>query len=115
MLPVVVYETLISLFNFYREGQVYQGMSCRQQIYKLVSTYTVEARLQAYTEGCDLSNQGNQVVITVSSQHYKVWVALRVQPIAQSSPSLESPSLESQSLESQPASAQANAAVDSAG
>ena len=87
MLPVIVHETLASLFNFYQEGQIYQGMSCQKRLYKLMSTHTIESRLQAYAVGCELSGRGNQVVITVSPKHYKVWVGLRSQPIAQ--PSLD--------------------------
>jgi hypothetical protein len=104
MLPVVIYETLISLFSFYREGHISQGMSYRRRLYKLMSTYTAEARLQAYTAGCELASQGNQVVITVSPEHYKVWIDLRAQPIAQPS--------ESRSPELQPALAELNAAAN---
>ena len=89
MLPVVLHETLTSAFSFYNEGQVYQGMSCQKRLYKLISTYTIKSRLQAYAMGCELSGHGNQVVITVSPEHYKVWVDLRSHAIAQPSPALQ--------------------------
>ena len=92
MLPVVIQESLTASFNFYREGILYQGMSCQKRLYKLISIHTVENRLQAYRSGCKLSNRGDRTVITVSAEHYKIWVELRAQAIAQPLTSLESQS-----------------------
>jgi hypothetical protein len=79
MLPFVISESLVKVFNFYQKGCVREGMSHGQYLYTLVESHTVAARLQAYTRGCELSNQGGQTIITVSDRHYKLWLELRSQ------------------------------------
>lgn len=79
MLPVAICETLIRAFNFYHEGQLQAGMSYGPKLYRLVHTYKISSRLQAYTLGCNLSKQCIRVVITVSDRRYKVWTEIRSQ------------------------------------
>jgi hypothetical protein len=83
MLPAIVQESLTASFNFYREGFLYQGMSCQKRLYKLIGIHTIENRLQAYSSGCKLANQGDRTIITVSAEHYKVWVDVGSEAIAQ--------------------------------
>jgi hypothetical protein len=79
MLPILVYESFISLFNFYHDGRVQQGMSYNKSLYRLLKTYELNKRLQAYSLGISLSQQHRGIVITVSHRHYKVWLELRSQ------------------------------------
>lgn len=79
MLPVVVHEPSIRLFSFYFEGSIYQGMSYQGKLYKLTKSFDAKERLQAYTLGCEISNRGCDVAITVSTEKYRVWVDLSAQ------------------------------------
>lgn len=77
MFPAVTYENSVHVFNFYHDGAVQQGMSHRTKLYRLAKAFDVKYRSQAYSVGCHLSHQGSETVITVSPQHYKVWVDIR--------------------------------------
>jgi hypothetical protein len=77
MFPVVVYEHTVHVFSFYHNDAIQQAMSHQTKLYRLVGAFSVQQRSQAYTVGCHLSHHGGETVITVSQQHYKVWVDLR--------------------------------------
>lgn len=74
MLPIVIYEDLVRLFNFYHDGAVRQGMSYRSRLYKLVRVEDANHRPQAYCFACGIAHQRVATVVTVSMQQYKVWV-----------------------------------------
>lgn len=74
MLPLVIYEDSVRLFNYYFDGSVRQGMSYRSKLYKLIRACQHGNRLHLYGVGCSLANHGIETVITASEQEYKVWV-----------------------------------------
>lgn len=77
MLPIVVCEESIRLFKFYHDDRIKQGMSYSSKLYILLQVFGVQGRLLAYESGCRLANQGNEVVVTASPLHYKIWVEVR--------------------------------------
>lgn len=77
-LPTILPEHLVTPFNFYWGGSIYRGMKHEKTLYGLVQSFVATERGQAYTLGSNLSDQREQVIITVSSQlRYKVWLDLR--------------------------------------
>ncbi len=77
MLPSVIPEKLIRRFFFYLDQEIQEGMLCRNGLYKLVEAFDVEERLKAYALAMKLASQADEVTITVSLSHYKVWLNLR--------------------------------------
>ncbi len=77
MLPTVIPEKLVRRFFFYLDREIRQGMVCRNGLYKLVETFPMNSRPQAYAMAIKLSGQGEEVVITASATQYEVWLGLR--------------------------------------
>lgn len=81
--PYVLTEHQISPFKFYREGAIQDGMTYGNELYRLARCFSLANRLEVYRFGCELIAQGIPTVISVSKQHYSVWVSLR-NPVANS-------------------------------
>jgi len=77
MLPLVLNEHQVNLFNFYWAGEVRIGMRHGTSLYGQVSTFARSQRAEAYHCANQLAQAGRSVTITVSHHHYKVWVCLR--------------------------------------
>jgi transcriptional regulatory protein LevR len=77
MLPPVIPEQLIYLFNFYLNGCMQRGMRHNSEIYCLLQEMDSAQQSKAYQIACDLTEQGSQVAITKSKQRYAIWVNLR--------------------------------------
>lgn len=75
--PYVLTEQQISLFKFYGENAIQEGMTYANELYKLAKRFNLDNRLEAYRFGCEPIAQGIPTVISVSKQHYSVWVSLR--------------------------------------
>ena len=50
-------------------------MSYRRKLYKLIESFTLQKRPNAYKLGCNLFEE-NETVTTVAGGNYKVWVEL---------------------------------------
>lgn len=81
--PPVVTEPQIKRFKFYIDQSVQDGMTYQNELYRLVKEFTITDYYAAYHCGCDLIGQGVPTVISVSQQHYLVWISLR-NPVAAS-------------------------------
>lgn len=75
--PCVVAEQQITLFKFYMDQAVQDGMMYKNELYRLARQFSADSRLDAYRLGCELLEQGVPVVISVSKQQYRVWICLR--------------------------------------
>jgi hypothetical protein len=73
----VVPEDCVFPFNFYLNEQVHQGILYFNELYGLVREFKTHQRLTAYQSILDLIEQGNGVLMTVSSSHYRSWINLR--------------------------------------
>jgi hypothetical protein len=76
MLPKVVLQQFVSFFQFARDGQTRKGVSYQGRLYELVEKFSVSDRMAAYELGYQLMRQGEDVIITVSANHYSLWSPL---------------------------------------
>lgn len=72
-----VSEQLVVPFTFYFGHQFYAGVRHAGELYKLVAEVCPQQRLIAYQTAAQLVEQGNTVLLTVSSAGYRTWVSLR--------------------------------------
>ena len=75
--PLVVKEELVSLFKFFFQQEIYDGMRYRQDLFRLLNTFEVARRERVYNLGHALADRGLRVVITRSRDRYKLWINLR--------------------------------------
>ena len=74
MTPIFLSEAIIQTFVFYRDGSLYKGLFSNGQFFKLVRCFTTAMREQAFKLAWELGNRQQAVVITASTQSYRVWV-----------------------------------------
>ncbi len=79
--PSVVTEPQITRFKFYLDQSVQDGMTYQNELYRLAQAFPSRDRQTAYRYGCELVGQGVPTIISVSKQHYLVWISLR-NPVA---------------------------------
>ncbi|MDX2097430.1 MAG: hypothetical protein SFW36_06600 [Leptolyngbyaceae cyanobacterium bins.59] len=79
MIPSVISEQLVCSFVFYHAQDLRRGIRYRGELYEFVREFKVDDRLLAYRIICELANQGNEMLITVSQTHYTGWINLRSQ------------------------------------
>ncbi|MBD2152964.1 hypothetical protein [Leptolyngbya sp. FACHB-16] len=72
-----VSEQIVCPFTFYLNGQLRQGIRYANELYALVQEFSPEQRSLAYQKATNLAEQGQTVVITVSSSQYQSWISLR--------------------------------------
>lgn len=75
--PLVFSEQRVSLFKFYRDQSIRDGMLYRNELYQSVREFGIRDRLKAYQFACEQFEQGIPNLITVSEHRYVVWVNLR--------------------------------------
>ena len=77
MEPLVICEKLATLFKFWSDGKVHTGMNYRNELFQPLRSAKSQGRQQIYDAGWALSEEGVQVVITVSDSQYTLWASLR--------------------------------------
>ncbi|HEY9699973.1 MAG TPA: hypothetical protein V6D10_22130 [Trichocoleus sp.] len=82
MLPIIVHEHTIHPFNYYFQGDICQGMSFHKKLYRLLHSFEVEQQLYAQKFACSFA-QCREIIVTVSEQHYRVWIDLSSEAKAQ--------------------------------
>ena len=75
--PQLIPEQQMTLFKFYLDQVVQDGMTYQNELYRLERQFTVGDRLEAYQFGCELHKQGFLTLISASKQRYAVWSRLR--------------------------------------
>ncbi len=76
MLSTTIPEPLVRCFKFWSDNEIKEGIYWREELYKLVSTFSPTERERAYALGVDISQHGKSTVITCSQDSYRVWVSL---------------------------------------
>ncbi|MBM0744329.1 hypothetical protein JOY44_22400 [Phormidium sp. CLA17] len=79
--PRMIPEQQITLFKFYMDQSMQDGVTYGKELYRLAKQFVVSDRLEAYRYGCELLGQGVPTLISVSKQRYIVWTGLR-RPLA---------------------------------
>ena len=77
MEPLVISEKMVSTFKFWSDGQVQDGMNCRNELFGCLKTANLQGRNHIYELGWSLARKGIEVVITVSDYQYTLWSNLR--------------------------------------
>ncbi len=78
METLLISEQFVSQFKYWREGQVRTGMRFRKGLFDYVTKFEHLQRHQAFDLAWRLSMANKEVVVTVSSEQYTVWVGLGV-------------------------------------
>ncbi|MBW4521869.1 MAG: hypothetical protein KME16_19475 [Scytolyngbya sp. HA4215-MV1] len=84
-IPPVVNEQTVTLFYFYMDGAVYEGMRYQNELYQLECQFDIYSSSTAYRSGCELLQkmtgkipfEFNPVIISASRLRYGVWLSLR--------------------------------------
>lgn len=79
MLPIVLNDHQVHLFNFYMGEKIRQGMRHKDGLYGLAQDFSAQMRLEAYRYASELAASGLPVVMTASAHGYRVWVSLQVE------------------------------------
>lgn len=74
-----IHEPTVRRFSFYKNGQLCEGMIYKDQIYKLVETFTQQNESQAHALFKQLKQTGNLPLMTTSTNVYRVWTCFRSQ------------------------------------
>ena len=77
MEPLVISEKMVSTFKFWSDGQIQDGMNCRNELFGHLKTTNFQERNHIYELGWSLAQKGVEVVITVSDYQYTLWSNLR--------------------------------------
>ena len=74
--PCVLTEPQLTLFKFYSDQSVQEGMTYGNKLYRLAKQFVAGDRQAAYRYGFELVSQGVPALISVSRQRYVVWMSL---------------------------------------
>lgn len=73
---LLIDEAFISLFKFWRDEQIQQGMRFRDQLFRSVSCFDATQREQMFALSSCLVQAGQEVVVTTANARYTIWVCL---------------------------------------
>lgn len=73
-------EHLVSLFKYWGNGSIQEGMNYRGQLYALVRSHAIDAQWEAYELGRELAQTGIGTCLTFSAERFAVWIDLKSLP-----------------------------------
>ena len=76
-MPPIIPETAESLFQFYNNGEMRDGLCLDGKMYGKVETATMPQRQELDEIALMFSEQKIHCVITVTADHYSMWILLR--------------------------------------
>ena len=76
-MPPIIPETAESLFQFFNNGEMRDGMCLDGKMYGKVQTATMPERQELDEIALMFSEQKISCVITVTTDHYSMWILLR--------------------------------------
>ncbi|MCY7282589.1 MAG: hypothetical protein LH679_03940 [Cyanobacteria bacterium CAN_BIN43] len=76
-MPPIIPETAESLFQFYNNGEMRDGLCLDGKMYGKVQTATMPQRQELDEIALMFSEQKISCVITVTADHYSMWILLR--------------------------------------
>jgi hypothetical protein len=82
MIPSAISEDKVSVFKYWNNNGIQEGMNYKGQLYALVRSYPAEYQLDARELGCDLTAKGIEVCLTCSVARYGVWMNLKSLTVA---------------------------------
>jgi hypothetical protein len=77
LIPPIIPETAESLFQFYNNGEMRDGLCLDGKMYGKVQTATMPQRQELDEIALMFSEQKISCVITVTADHYSMWILLR--------------------------------------
>jgi len=77
MITSTISEDKVSIFKYWNNDGIQEGMNYKGQLYALVRSYPAEYQLDACELGCDLADKGMEVCLTSSLTGYRVWINLK--------------------------------------
>ena len=82
MISSALSEDKVSIFKYWNNDGIQEGMNYKGQLYALVRSYPAEYQLDACELGCDLAEKGMEVCLTCSDTRYGIWMNLKSITIA---------------------------------
>jgi hypothetical protein len=76
-IPTVVSEPGRSLFRFFQQGALREGLIYENDVYGLIRQYSLIQRQQAYQVAWALTDQKVPFILTASEARYGLWICLR--------------------------------------
>jgi hypothetical protein len=76
-IPTVVQEPSRSIFRFFQQGNLREGLRFESDVYGLIRQYTLIQRQQAYQVAWALTDQKVPFILTASEKRYGIWICLR--------------------------------------
>lgn len=73
---LLISETFIAPFKFWRDGQVQQGMRFRSRLFRHVGCFDAVQRQQMFDLASSFVQDGQEIVITTARSHYNIWICL---------------------------------------
>ena len=77
MIPSTISEDKVTIFKYWNNDSIQEGMNYKGQLYALVRSYPAEYELDACELRCDFAAKGIEVCLTYSLRRYGVWMNLR--------------------------------------
>ncbi|MBF2000058.1 MAG: hypothetical protein IGS38_05020 [Synechococcales cyanobacterium M58_A2018_015] len=76
METLLINESLICTFQFWREGKVLKGMRFRNHLFRHVAQFSHQERYQAFDLAWKLCQRDHGAIVTTSALNYTVWLNL---------------------------------------
>lgn len=76
MLPPVLMEGEFSIFNFWLEQDIQDGLSYDGELFCCICTVSIDYRAQLYHYVCRMMKK-EIVVFTITDEHCQLWMSLR--------------------------------------
>lgn len=77
MISSAISEDQVSIFKYWNNDGIQEGMNHKGQLYALVRSYPTQEQLDACELGCDLAAKGMDVCLTCSRSRYGIWMNLK--------------------------------------
>jgi hypothetical protein len=77
VLPLVIDEKNVFIFEYWFDGALRQGLYYRNELFSRVATFDIRQRPQVYQFGCTLAQKNALIVLTCSQSACSLWGSLR--------------------------------------
>ncbi|UBF24791.1 hypothetical protein K9N68_24480 [Kovacikia minuta CCNUW1] len=77
MLPLVIDEEKVFIFEFWFKDTLTQGMYCHNELFSKLRTFDIRQRSQVYRLACKLAQKDAFVVLTCTATTCSLWGSLR--------------------------------------
>jgi hypothetical protein len=77
VLPLVIDEENVFIFEYWFDGTLRQGMYYHNELFSRVATFDIHQRPQVYQYGCKLTQRNALIVLTCTPSTCSLWGSLR--------------------------------------